>query len=471
MKLLINQVRTGRLVFLKLHSTRNLIAVSCSCQLTNVTTAHAAKMVSNDLILLARRLPDLVPWALTQIEPKVVRTLNEGYGFHSITDSSARTDIYDKLGFDARRGDMAAKKATESAEDWMEWFKLLEPTQRMRGIDMAQDKLNMSMFESVDVANVGDVDAARAAGELRDGFEECCAGHKVLMLAWMARKGQRSVFHHLYKFCKKDTTLYSTKIMQIAIKFKWHNYVEHDDATERTKSKCKFLVATCAFSLATIQRHCRGQCANSDSEIWSVARFLHAPLIGTPCTVVDVLIFLTVLAQLETIVMEVFELMLVPQVSSYFKKRSNWLDLSSIFFLLVACYSFYACDSACEAMSTGTTSFRMLLFPTAASYGVVLNFFSCSVTYRSSPDVGLFITALRQIIVNNLMMKSFLKVSLFLLLVQTLFFVINTPNDPHFSGLGFDREPSPFSQNSFLSGKVPSNLLLLLLTLLHHLGC
>eukprot|EP01048_Picozoa_sp_COSAG05_P015505 COSAG05_NODE_1877_length_3912_cov_18.999738_7_plen_352_part_01 len=347
-------------------------------------------MVSDDLILLARRLPDLVPWALTQIEPKVVRKLNESYGFHSITDSSAHTNIYDKLGFDARSGDMVAKKTTESADDWMEWFKLLEPTQRMRGI------LNMSMFESVDVANVGDVDAARAASELPDGFEEFCAGHKVLMLAWMTRKGQRSVFHHLYKFGKKDTTLYSTKIMQITIKFKWHNYVEHHDAKERNKSTCKFLVAACALILATVQRHCRGQCANSDSEIWSVARFLHAPLIGTPCTVVDVLIFLTVLAQLHTIVNEVFELILVPQVSLYFQKRRNWLDLSSIFFLLVACYSFYACNTSCEAMST--TSFRMLRFPTSASYGVVLNAASTAMTYRSSPVVGLFITAVTKII-------------------------------------------------------------------------
>ena len=102
-------------------------------QLTQITTARMAELLCTELLLLAHRMPDLIPWAFNELEPKVMREVNEAYAYcEKINEEAVVQGAFNRVGFPGRKGDVVAKDTTDAAADeWLSepesWFTVLKP--------------------------------------------------------------------------------------------------------------------------------------------------------------------------------------------------------------------------------------------------------------------------------------------------------------------------------------------------------
>eukprot|EP01048_Picozoa_sp_COSAG05_P012427 COSAG05_NODE_1241_length_5419_cov_3.965789_2_plen_1576_part_00 len=102
-------------------------------QITQITTARMAELLGTELRSLAQSMPDLIPWAFNELEPKVMRQVNEGYAYcEKIDEKAVVQGAFNRVGFPGRKGDVVAKDTTDAAADeWLSepesWFTVLKP--------------------------------------------------------------------------------------------------------------------------------------------------------------------------------------------------------------------------------------------------------------------------------------------------------------------------------------------------------
>jgi len=96
--------------------------------------------------------------------------------------------------------------------------------------------------------------------------------------------------------------------------------------------------------------------------------------------------------------------------------------------LLTAYWSHYWCTDSLCALSELLP--RLAGFASAASIGIVIDICAAASAMTSTTGMGHFITGLYKIVAS---LGRFWILFVLLLFAEILFFVINQPNDPHFS--------------------------------------
>jgi WD40 repeat protein len=362
--------------------------------LATITTSDLAKLASQDLRTVASKMPELVPDFLRELDTKALLTVEEAYAFRA-SGTDAETDAFTKVGLPGLTEDTTDDdKCSADGGAW----------------------LRDGFFQALIEPPESDVDES-----FREQNEEFLAAHKIVMLDGMTGTCTDSLFSVLVKNCKSHPEIYDSKIMQAVLKFKWNKYGQKNDNVEFYRKACFLAFSSSTMLAGTWEHICRGACR--DSSRWYSAVVPALPTF----TAMDLMMGLTALFQVVTLVCELPELQ-VYGVHRYFTRKKNAVDLPSAALILIAVLAHYE-YGGCSPSNCGDR------FEGAASYGVAFSFWGVLFAMEGwSENVGLFLQAVSAIFWKLI---GFLMVYVLLMVMQLLFFMINTPNDPHFQMQGF----------------------------------
>ncbi len=161
-------------------------------RLVDACTIEYSELLSTELKLLAKHMPEMIPWALQEFEHVALHTLHEGY-------ASRRRQSLNAGGWSALQGFQFPGVGLQGANaDYPDTF--------------ASDQLK---FASDSLDEDCTLFPVLSSGGSDCDTEEVHVAHRVLALAGMTDQGKNSLFHTLVS-CQTDIGLYGSKVMQVS---------------------------------------------------------------------------------------------------------------------------------------------------------------------------------------------------------------------------------------------------------------